>query len=147
MKKNMVWIILGTLAVVVLAVVVIILVGKVFMKPEEVPLETENKDFVVVESGERDNNLGMNHVTYDGYTELIALADTQEAAEEIASLYGIELKSFEHGVGVYITKENPSDVIKRGEENGWPTISLNTVIHLSPIENPSEGGVRIYKAE
>ena len=59
--------------------------------------------------------------------ELLAVVYTQEEAEEIASLYGIELVSFADGVAVYTTKEAPRDVILRGKEAGYPTISINFV--------------------
>lgn len=40
-------------------------------------------------------------------TELTALADNQEEAEEIAELYGIELSSYSYGVATYTTDKNP----------------------------------------
>lgn len=136
MKKNMIWIILGTVVVVVLAIVVIMLLMGVFKKPEPIPFTETGKDFVVI--GENGSDIGKaDYVTYDGYVELIALADSEDDAKEIAELYGIELKRFENGVAVFVTKENPADVIKRGEENGWPTVSVNTIIHLSPVETSS----------
>lgn len=58
--------------------------------------------------------------------ELYCLADNKEKAEEIASLYGIELVSCEWGVAVFHTEEDPLSVIKRGEKNGFPAVSLNT---------------------
>lgn len=57
--------------------------------------------------------------------ELIALAESEEEAEDIAAQYGIELISFSYGVAVFHTEEDPESVIARGEENGWPSLSLN----------------------
>lgn len=148
MKKNMIWIILGTVVVVALVIFVILLVMGVFSKPIEMPSVESESQVTEDERGEAEGGSeGMNHnyVTYDGYTEMIALADTEEKANEIATLYEMELKRFENGVAVYVTKENPADVIKRGEENGWPTVSVNTIIELSPIENPQGGNIKIYK--
>lgn len=149
MKKNMVLIILGTVVVAALLIVTILLLAGVFKKKEPIALEDVGSDSVVVEESGSDSPGGnADYVTYDGYTELIALADSEEAAKEIAELYGIELKRHENGVAVFVTKENPADVIKRGEENGWPTVSVNTIIHLSPIETSSEERpIMIYKAK
>jgi len=57
--------------------------------------------------------------------ELVALAETEEEAKAIAEQYGIELVEFSYGVATFHTEEDPRDVIARGEENGWPTLSLN----------------------
>ncbi len=130
MKKNMIWIILGTVVVIILVIGVIIMIGKLFMKPyDSHNVETESISYTIADEEERPQ-----YVTYDGYTELIALADTDEQAKEIATLYGIELKRHENGVAVYVTQEDPREVIKRGEENGWPTISLNNIIYIDPIK-------------
>lgn len=59
---------------------------------------------------------------------LLYLAETREAADEIASLYGIELVSYEDGLAVYYTDEDPRNVILRGEENGWPQLSPNYIV-------------------
>lgn len=56
---------------------------------------------------------------------LMATVDTKEEAEEIAELYGIALASFENGVAVYGTEEDPMQVIARGQENNYPQLSLN----------------------
>lgn len=149
MKKNMIWIILGTVVVAALLIVTILLLAGVFKKKEPIALDEVGTDLVVIEETESDSASGnADYVTYDGYTELIALADSEEAAKEIAELYGIELKRHDNGVAVFVTKEKPADVIKRGEENGWPTVSVNTIIHLSPIETSSEEHpIMIYKAK
>ncbi len=58
-------------------------------------------------------------------TELIALADTREEAEEIAELYGIELSTYSSGVATYTTDKNASELIEMGAENGYPALSPN----------------------
>ncbi len=59
--------------------------------------------------------------------QLMALADTEEQAKEIAVQYGIEFVSFENGLALYHTEEDPFQVITRGQENGYPQISVNFV--------------------
>lgn len=56
---------------------------------------------------------------------LMALAETQQEAEQIAEQYGIELVSFADGVAVYCTQEDPQTVIDRGQENGYFPLYLN----------------------
>lgn len=58
---------------------------------------------------------------------LMALTETQEQAQEIAELYGIEMISFEEGIAVYDTDQDPYDVIAEGEKKGYPALSLNYV--------------------
>ena len=62
--------------------------------------------------------------------ELIALADTEEKAREIAELYEIELLSFGYGTAVYITSENPYRLIALGKEKGYPSLSFNHSLHI-----------------
>lgn len=57
-------------------------------------------------------------------------AETREDAEETAALYGIELVDFQNGLALYYTEEDPKEVIRRGEENGWPQLSLNRTAQL-----------------
>ncbi len=59
--------------------------------------------------------------------QLMALVDTEEQAKEIAAQYGIEFVSFENGLALYHTEEDPFEVITRGQENGYPQISVNFV--------------------
>lgn len=61
--------------------------------------------------------------------QLIALADTQEDAKEIAELYEIQLLSYSNGVALFYTEEDTDAVIARGLANGWPTLSKNSVSH------------------
>ena len=58
-------------------------------------------------------------------TELTALADNQEEAEEIAELYGIELSSYSYGVATYTTEKNPQELIELGIENEYPALIQN----------------------
>lgn len=59
--------------------------------------------------------------------QLTALTDTEEQAQEIAEQYGITLVSYEMGVAVYHTEEDPLEVIARGQEKGYPALSPNFV--------------------
>lgn len=61
---------------------------------------------------------------------LMATVDTEEEARDIAELYGITLVSFEYGVAVYQTEEDPIQVITRGQENDYPQLSLNLTREL-----------------
>lgn len=56
---------------------------------------------------------------------LMATVTTEEEAKEIADLYEITLVSFEYGVAVYQTEEDPMKVITKGQENDYPQLSLN----------------------
>ncbi len=57
--------------------------------------------------------------------ELFTLVETEEEALELAELYGIELVRFSYGVASFHTDEDPAEVVRRGEENGWPPIEIN----------------------
>ena len=57
--------------------------------------------------------------------QLMGKAEDRSEAEEIAALYGITLIDFGYGLALYHTEEDPEAVIARGEENGWPPLSLN----------------------
>ena len=59
--------------------------------------------------------------------ELMAFVFTEEEAKEIADLYGIELVLYDQGVATYHTDEDPSEVIKRGRDNGWHSLTVNTI--------------------
>lgn len=59
-------------------------------------------------------------------TELIALAEDQAEAEKTAELYGIQLISFSDGVAVYITDKDPQELIELGDNNGYPTLTVNS---------------------
>lgn len=62
-----------------------------------------------------------------GQNQLMALVETEDEAQEIAKQYGIEFVSFSEGVATYKTEEDPSEVIARGEESGYPPIYINYV--------------------
>lgn len=57
--------------------------------------------------------------------QLIANAATREEAEKIAELYGITLVEYSGKVAVYDTKQSPQELIKLGEERGYPPLSIN----------------------
>ena len=56
---------------------------------------------------------------------LVALADTEEEAKRIANLYDIDLISFSYGVAVYDTDKDLDKLIKWGEKQGYPRLSIN----------------------
>lgn len=62
--------------------------------------------------------------------EMIALADTEEEALEIAELYQIELLSFSDGVAVYQTDRDPAELTALGQQNGYPALTLNNTLQL-----------------
>lgn len=71
---------------------------------------------------------GSGKVSSDG--QLMASAQTREEAEQIGTLYGIELVEFASPLALYRTEEDPNDVIRRGTENGWPKLEINHVVTL-----------------
>lgn len=83
------------------------------IRPPEVPIDTIPED--QLENGE---------------VQLTALADTQEEAEKIAELYGIELKAYSYGVATYTTEEDPEKIIAEGMEKGYPTLAVDQKIYL-----------------
>ena len=74
-----------------------------------IPAETEKPRFSEYADGE----------------ELFGAAGSEEEAKKIAELYGIELVSFSQGIATFHTEEDPSTVVKRGKDNGWPLIEVN----------------------
>lgn len=56
---------------------------------------------------------------------LMALTDSEESAREIAEQYGITFLSFEEGIAFYDTEEELAQVVRRGEENGYPAVYIN----------------------
>ena len=58
---------------------------------------------------------------------LMCEADTEEDAREIAEQYGIEFVSFENGIALYHTEEDPFEVIARGQQNDYPQLSVNFI--------------------
>ncbi len=80
-----------------------------FVKFQEVDIGTEGEQAVMADD------------------QLMASAETEEKAREIAEQYGIEFVSFENGLALFRTEENPFDVIARGKENGYPELSINFI--------------------
>ena len=62
--------------------------------------------------------------------ELIGLFESEQEAKNVADLYGITFVSFDTGVAVFSTDENPYDVIERGQENGYPPLATNQIYHI-----------------
>lgn len=63
-------------------------------------------------------------------TQLTALADDLEEAQEIAELYGIELDSYSYGVASYRTDKDVTELINFGLENDYPTLAPNYTSEL-----------------
>lgn len=63
--------------------------------------------------------------------QLIASADSQQSAEEIAELYQIQLLAYSNGIALYHTDEDADEVIARGLSNGWPPLSKNSVSYAA----------------
>lgn len=68
-----------------------------------------------------------NAVSFSQEEPLMAEVESREEAEEIAELYGITLVRYDTRLATFYTQEDPLEVIRRGEEQGWPQLSLNTV--------------------
>jgi len=62
--------------------------------------------------------------------QLLGVAESREEAESLAELYGITLVNFNYRFASFYTEEDPYEVIRRGEENGWPPLSLNRTLNL-----------------
>ncbi len=61
------------------------------------------------------------------YTELIGVFDDRQSAEEAATLYDIELYSFEGAVAVFHVPNNRDieAMLEGGKQKGWPELSYN----------------------
>lgn len=57
--------------------------------------------------------------------QLMALTDTRAEAEDMARQYGITLVSWQDGLALFSTAEDPETVVRRGAQNGWPELSVN----------------------
>ena len=57
--------------------------------------------------------------------ELLCLCDSQEEAERIAGLYGIELVEYSYGVATFHAEGDLSALIEQGKAEGWPGLSFN----------------------
>ena len=62
--------------------------------------------------------------------QLMARAESPEAAETIARQYGITLVRYRNGLAAFYTDEDPADVMDRRQE-GWPELYLNRISHAS----------------
>lgn len=58
---------------------------------------------------------------------LMAVVESEEEAQSIAEMYDITFVSFEDGVALYRTDEDIFEVIARGQENGYPQLSINYI--------------------
>lgn len=67
---------------------------------------------------------------------LVGLAESQEEAESIAELYGIQLESYEYGVATFTTGEELQVVIERGKTNGYPELSIDNINY--PMEEKED---------
>lgn len=57
--------------------------------------------------------------------QLICSVESYEDAQAVAQLYGITLVDYYRNLALYHTEEDPREVIQRGQENGWPELTLN----------------------
>ena len=80
---------------------------------------------IPIDDGEEDLLTGMISSNTAKGKELMGLASSEEEAIKIAELYGIEFVDYELGVACYHTEEDPSTVVKRGIDNGWPPVEVN----------------------
>ena len=71
-----------------------------------------------------------NPMEYSEDEPLFALVETQDAAEKIASDYGIELVDFSSGVATYYTDKDLSELIRWGKEQGFAPLEINYTSHL-----------------
>lgn len=58
---------------------------------------------------------------------LMAVVESEEEAQNIAEMYNITFVSFEDGIALYRTDEDIFEVIARGQENGYPQLSINYI--------------------
>ncbi len=80
--------------------------------------------------------------------ELMATVESQEEAEEIAALYGIELVSCSEHIATFHTEEDLQSVIRRGKDNGWPLLEINYVVTLDdPVGSMPDKGSRGSKSK
>jgi len=56
---------------------------------------------------------------------MIAKVESQEEAEEIANLYGIELLQYRNKIATFSTEKDPLELMQWGEEQGYPTLGIN----------------------
>jgi len=56
---------------------------------------------------------------------LLATVESEEDAQEIASLYGIDLVSVRYGLAVFHTDRDIREVMEQGALNDWPRLEPN----------------------
>lgn len=96
---------------------------------EQEETETNNTD-IYSPSMSGDIAVPSNPMEYSKEEPLFALVETQDAAEKIASDYGIELVDFSSGVATYYTDKDPSELINWGKEQGFAPLEINYTSHL-----------------
>lgn len=110
---------------VIVAVAALVVVAAAGVAGFRYYMDHKEYEMVKAEKWEEISRDGQN-----GETELTALADSQEEADEIAQLYGIELKSYSYGVAVFTTEEDPQELMQLGQEKGYPRLEYNYTAHL-----------------
>ena len=75
---------------------------------------------------ENDTNADISNDKY----QLMALVDSEEEAQELAELYGVDFMNYSYGVAMFSTEEEPDEVIKRGVENGWKPLGEDSGLEL-----------------
>lgn len=63
--------------------------------------------------------------------EVLAVAETEEMAKDIADLYKITYVDFRDGIAVYKTEEFFSVLEETGKENGYPELSMNNKVSIN----------------
>ena len=81
-----------------------------------------------------------------GTESLMALIDSEETAMEMAEQYGITFVSFEDGVATFHTDEDITQVIEKGEKNGYPPLYIDQKRELydSQISEPDPSMIGEY---
>ena len=64
---------------------------------------------------------------YSQEAPLMAAAESEEAAKELAKQYGITLVNYSDGIATFYTEEDPYAVIQKGEKNGWTPLDINGI--------------------
>ena len=84
-----------------------------------------------IESSEPAENNGQNDQGGEPMyvpNELVGSFETEKEALKAADLYGIELVSFSYGIALFRCEGDPEALIKKGQLNGWPELSLNHIM-------------------
>lgn len=68
------------------------------------------------------------------YENLLAWAESEEEAQEIAEAYGIPLCSYALNIATFHTDEDPREVVRRGKSQGLPELSVNGT--MKPFSTP-----------